>query len=92
MRQLRPQAEGGRAIPRAMYVGWLTVDAEIVRIGWLITRRKMEKVKPQYAELVAKLSLSKAACAIRQGLSLHGEPQDDRYFDGSHRLQQCFNC
>ncbi|KAJ5457034.1 hypothetical protein N7530_012308 [Penicillium desertorum] len=30
-------------------------NAEIVRIGWLITKRKMEETRPQYANLVVEL-------------------------------------
>lgn len=68
-------------------------NAEISHIGWLMPARKMEQLKPETSKLLIEFNDADAANqAIRLGLALDGRDHDCQYFDGSHRLQQCFHC
>lgn len=67
--------------------------AEITHIGWLLSRRKMEEDQPETSKLVVEFDDAYAANqAILMGLALYGRNHDCQFFDGSQRLQQCFNC
>ncbi|KAJ5094938.1 hypothetical protein N7532_007229 [Penicillium argentinense] len=66
---------------------------EINHIGWLLNRRKMEEDRPETSKLVIEFDDAYAANqAILMGLALFGRNHDCRFFDGSQRLEQCFNC
>ncbi|KAJ5555904.1 hypothetical protein N7513_003546 [Penicillium frequentans] len=66
---------------------------KITHIGWLMSKRQMEEVRPEFAKLVVEFADADAAKqAISRGLTVYGRGHDCQLFEGSQRLQQCFHC
>ncbi|KAJ5559509.1 hypothetical protein N7513_001908 [Penicillium frequentans] len=66
---------------------------KITHIGWLMSKRQMEEVRPEFAKLVVEFADADAANqAILRGLTVYGRGHDCQLFEGSQRLQQCFHC
>ncbi|KAJ5547522.1 hypothetical protein N7513_004756 [Penicillium frequentans] len=66
---------------------------KITHIGWLMSKRQMEEMRPEFAKLVVEFADADAANqAILRGLTVYGRGHDCQLFEGSQRLQQCFHC
>ncbi|KAJ5753307.1 hypothetical protein N7520_010224 [Penicillium odoratum] len=97
-----PSAPDAATRLRAQNVRRIPSTANIMHIGWLMPARKMQGLRKQAtatgsttttAKLVIEFDDPDAANqAILLGLALQGRDHDCQFFDGSHRLQQCFQC
>ncbi|KAJ6141699.1 hypothetical protein N7497_010798 [Penicillium chrysogenum] len=88
-----PSATDARRQLKAENVRRISTAAEIIYMDWLMTKRKMDEARPETAKLLIEFADPYAANqAILRDLAIYGRNHDCQFFDGSHRLQQCYRC